>query len=230
MSKTDTLLVSALRQAVIDDFGFVPTEDDIEYVFSDRFVKNLNKIYLPDEKPFRFFLYKNRIALLVMTILILLFSFGCAIPEIREDIRDYFVEVYNDSFVIFWKESVIAENIKDYYLPAVLPDGFITVDTKTDEFGLSALFEKNSGQGRTEKIEFYQQLIPENGVKLWNEHSTIKNIQMNGLSCEVYSSADKMIVIYQYDGYVFKIRCSESIPIEDIVSMLESLDKANADY
>ena len=224
MSESRALFNEALRKSVADSYSYVPTEKEITHNFSDRFLRRLKRIHLPDEAPLLFFLQKKRIAVLVLVFIFLLVSLGCAVPQIREELADRFIAAYKYYYTVYWKNPTQAEYIEEYYLPAVLPEGFSLTHCKAGTDILSALYEKSTSDGKIEKIEFYQQLIPKNGLSFTKQDGKFSDFEHNGQAFDVYELYDKKTVFYEKEGYLFKVLCRNNMPIEQIAEMLLSVE------
>ena len=101
MNNSRLIFNSLLQQAVSEDYSFIPKEIEIEHTFSEKFNKKISAISFPDELSiFPLFRRKN-ILLLTAVILLLLFTIGCSVPQIRNAVKDYFEVEYKRYFSVY---------------------------------------------------------------------------------------------------------------------------------
>lgn len=224
MDKADSILIKALKTATDESFGFADTAQAVNHTFSARFEKRISRILVWDEMPSYFPKLKNAFTAVALAG-VLLTLMGCSVPQMRETFQDLFIDSDRYNIKLFWKENTGKNFFENYYLPSFVPGDFLLSDYYTDKNGLSALYEKCFQDGNIAKIEFYQELIPENGLFLQKQNGDFDTITVDGISMKVYRLYESTIILYEYDGYLFKIIFYEDadIRINDIAEMLGSL-------
>lgn len=214
---------SLLRQAVSEEYCHIPKEIEIDYVFSEKFDKKMSAISLPDEVTFFPLFSRKNILLLTTIILLLLFTLGCSVPQVRNAIKDYFDVEYKTHFTIYWNSSVINEELDKKYLPAEITDDYIEVHSEKETKRFYTVYEGTSNNDNYRKIELIQALIPENGVSFYKRWGTLKEIALDGFEGYVYTSYGTDYVICQYDGFIFEAICHGNVELNDVFEMMKSL-------
>ena len=223
MNNSRLIFNSLLQQAVSEDYSFIPKEIEIEHTFSEKFNKKISAISFPDELSiFPLFRRKN-ILLLTAVILLLLFTIGCSVPQIRNAVKDYFDVEYKRYFTVYWKSSVISEELDQKYLPTEIPDGYKEVHSKKEENRFYTVYEGTNNSENYQKIEFIQALIPEDGVSFYKRWGTLKELDVDGIQGYIYTSYGTDYVICQYNGFIFEAVCHGNVDLNDAIKMLKSL-------
>lgn len=223
MNDSRLIFNSLLQQAVSEDYSFIPKEIEIEHTFSEKFNKKISAISFPDELSiFPLFRRKN-ILLLTAVILLLLFTIGCSVPQIRNAVKDYFEVEYKRYFTVYWNSYVISEELDQKYLPTEIPDGYKEVHSEKEENRFYTVYEGTNNSENYQKIEFIQALIPENGVSFYKRWGTLKELDVDGIQGYIYTSYGTDYVICQYNGFIFEAVCHGNVDLNDAIKMLKSL-------
>ncbi len=224
MNDSRLIFNSLLQQAVSEDYSFVPREIEIEHKFSEKFNKKISAISFPDEfslfPPFK----RKNILLLTAVILLLLFTIGCSVPQIRNTVKNYFDVEYKRYFTVYWNSSAIGNELDKKYLPTEIPDGYSEIHSEKTENRFYTIYEGTNNIDGYRKIEFIQALIPENGVSFYKRWGTLKEIDIGSIEGYVYTSYGTDYVICQYNGFVFEAVCHGNVELNDVFEMLKSLN------
>jgi len=224
MNDSRLIFNSLLQQAVSEDYSFIPKEIEIEHTFSEKFNKKISAISFPDEfSIFPLFRRKN-ILLLTAVILLLLFTIGCSVPQIRNAVKDYFDVEYKRYFTVYWNSSVISEELDQKYLPTEIPDGYKEVHSEKEERRFYTVYEGTNNSENYQKIEFIQALIPEDGVSFYKRWGTLKELDVDGIDGYIYTSYGTDYVICQYNGFIFEAVCHGNVELNDVFKMFKSLN------
>ena len=223
MNDSRLIFNSLLRQAVSEDYSFIPKEIEIEHTFSEKFDKKISAISFTDEFAFFPLFRRKNILLLTAVILLLLFTLGCAVPQVRNAVKDYFDVEYKRYFTVYWKSSVISEELDQKYLPTEIPDGYKEVHSEKEENRFYTVYEGTNNSENYQKIEFIQALIPEDGVSFYKRWGTLKELDVDGIQGYIYTSYGTDYVICQYNGFIFEAVCHGNVDLNDAIKMLKSL-------
>ena len=224
MNNSRLIFNSLLQQAVSEDYSFIPKEIEIEHTFSEKFNKKISAISFPDELSiFPLFRRKN-ILLLTAVILLLLFTIGCSVPQIKNAVKDFFDVEYKRYFTVYWNSSVISEELDQKYLPTEIPDGYKEVHSEETENRFYTVYEGTTNSENYKKIEFIQALIPEDGVSFYKRWGILKELDVDGIQGYIYTSYGTDYVICQYNGFIFEAVCHGNVELNDVFKMLKSLN------
>ena len=127
-------LREAFREAARREFAMVPAEEDLDYVFSNRFEQSMRRMIRAEAHGYWNLINTTakRVAIAAAIILMLL-STAMAIKPIRERVIKFFVDVYEEYFEIHfgeedsWDLPERTEPMVRYTLTQ-LPEGYVEVE------------------------------------------------------------------------------------------------------
>lgn len=132
MSRSD--FNNALREAVSSEFTDIPTdESSINYTFSERFIKKMDKLIRSQKKVYYNFIntVSKRVAIIFLVV-VTLFTTACSVKAIREPIVNFIKQVY-EAFTHYSFEGETTDKITREYFIDEIPKGFEqTNKTKND--------------------------------------------------------------------------------------------------
>lgn len=226
MTEKKDLLRSALRESITNNYSCIPDEKSVDYKFSERFEKKINKITVWDELP-PFFTPIRKAIITAALIIILLLTVGCAIPAIREPMLDYFIASYKNKNVFLWNDAIKQQTFTATYLPAYIPDGFKNIHCESSESEVYSIYERPSDENNTfAMIEYKQTLIPDSGVSTFSEIGTLEKAEYTEKDVYIYSLFGIDKVICEHGGYLIMFTCRGNTDTNDILKMISSLKEA----
>lgn len=217
---TDNLLKTALREAAFLEFSAIPQSDsDIAYTFSPRFTHRMNQL-AKDEKNRLWRMTstapKRVAAAGIAMILIVLTAYG--IPAVREPVKAFFKETY-ENCVRFFIGNAGAGKITEHYTLTELPDGFEAVHTVDNDASFTVAYRNKDG----EEIILSQSIGADYWIDIDTRHGTITEIDLSGITVNLYETDGCMVALWQQDGYAFDLTVYGSLDREQVLRLVDSV-------
>lgn len=213
MSRSD--FNNALREAVSSEFTDIPTdESSINYTFSERFIKKMEKLIRSQKKVYYNFIntVSKRVAIICLVV-VTLFTTACSVKAIREPIVNFIKQVY-EAFTHYSFEGETTDKITREYFIDEIPKGFEqTNKTKNDNIIVTEFTNDSE-----DIIEFVQMTTEYSlGYFVDNEYSEITKDTINGIEVEFKKWHDVQSAIWTKDGYVFALDCYGNINLDVMI-------------
>lgn len=219
MSKDD--FKNALREVVSSEFAHIPCdEDSIDYTFSERFNKKMDKLIKAQRKSYYFLINTaaKRVAVIFVAFLTL-FTASMSVKAIREPVINFVVEVY-ESFTRYFFEGETIQEIKKKYQITDLPDGYAQTNIYESAASITIIYE-NVDSG---KIKFTQGISGNADFYVDNENCSQQTIKVKNIKVNIYEWENSKQVIWTKDSYVFDmILDSTNFEIKDIERIIQSI-------
>lgn len=211
----------AFREVIASEFSHIPVnEDEIDYVFSERFNKRMAKLINSQRKSYYKFINTaaKRVAI-IFVIILTMFTAAFSVKAIREPIIEFVKHIY-ETFIHYSVEGDTVDKITKEYTIKVLPDGFEQTDIVRSENSIITFYENAS----EDFIEFSQMTTESHlGHFVDNEVGEIHSENVNGIEVEFKEWNDTKSVIWINHGYVFTINCYSDIGFDMIKQMITSI-------
>ena len=221
MAITKTEFKKAFREIVSLEFSHIPTdENSIEYTFSEKFIKKMNKLIKAQKKSYWRFINttSKRVAIILLSIFTI-FSTAFSVKAIREPILNFIKQVY-ESFTHYSFEGDTTRTIAKEYIITYIPDGFEQTNKLKNDYSINTTYENPSG----DIIEFSQKITEKHsGAFKNNENTTISKITVNSIEIELYEWYDIKNAIWIYDGYHFELNCYGNVDLNTIKEIIQSV-------
>ena len=212
----------AFREVISSEFSHIPkNENDIDFVFSERFNKRMLKLINSQKKVY----YKlintaaKRVAIIFILILTM-FTAAFSVKAIREPIIEFVKQIY-ETFVHYSVEGNNDDKITKECSITQLPDGFNNIDVIRSDYSVTTTYENEAG----DIIEFSQMLT---GSQLEhfvdNETGDIHSETVNGIEVEFKEWHDNKSAIWVEQGYIFTFNCYGNSSFDDIKQMITSIE------
>lgn len=219
MSRSD--FNNALREAVSSEFIDIPTdESSINYTFSERFIKKMEKLIRSQKKVYYNFIntVSKRVAIICLVV-VTLFTTACSVKAIREPIVNFIKQVY-EAFTHYSFEGETTDKITREYFIDEIPKGFEqTNKTKNDNIIVTEFTNDSE-----DIIEFVQMTTEYSlGYFVDNEYSEITKDTINGIEVEFKKWHDVQSAIWTKDGYVFALDCYGNINLDVMIDIIKSI-------
>ena len=137
----------ALRKVVSSEFANIPEdENSIDYVFSERFNKKMEKLLKAQKKVYWKFINTaaKRVAIIFL-VFIALFTTACSIKEIREPVVRFIIETY-EKFNQYFFEGDTTDEISYEYKIKNIPDGFAQTEKFKSENTILTTYGNITGE------------------------------------------------------------------------------------
>ena len=169
-------LFNAFREVASEEFAHIPDEDDIEYEFSERFNKKMDKLFQKIERNCNYPTVRvsKRIVTVIAAILIILAGL-MSVSAIREPIVNFVLEFFEEH-IDFGFSGDTSEQIEYEYGFSEIPEGF-ELAVKNNEGGTVYTEYTNTHSG--DIIILTQSITDGNSLSVDNEHgkTTIEQIE-----------------------------------------------------
>lgn len=220
MSRDD--FKNALREAVSAEFAEIPTdEDSIDYTFSERFEKRMNRLLKLQRKPYwKYVNTASKRAAVIIAAVLTVFTAAFSVKAIREPIISFIKQVY-ETFTHYSFGGDEIEKITKEYAITVLPDGFgQTNKIKQDAFIMT---EYTNASGDSFDL---RQMTTEYsaGYFVDNEYNDVHTEKVGDIEVEFKKWHENQIAIWTNDGYVFEIDGYKNISIDMIKEMILTIE------
>lgn len=217
---TDNLLKTALREAAFLEFAAIPQSDsDIAYTFSPRFTHKMSRL-AKDEKSWFWRMTstapKRAAAVGIAMILVVLTAYG--IPAVREPVTAFFKETY-ENCVRFFTGNAGAGRIAEHYTLTELPNGFDAVHTVDNDASFTVVYRNEDG----EEIILSQSIGADYWIDIDTQHGTLIEIDLSGVTVNLYETDGCMVALWQQDGYAFDLTVYGSLDRERVLRLVNSV-------
>lgn len=222
MAITKAEFKQAFREVASLEFSHIPTdENSIQYAFSEKFNKRMEKLITSQKKVYWNFVStaSKRVAIIILAIFTM-FTAAFSVKAIREPIVKFIKQVY-ESFTLYLFDGNKTESIIREYKITDVPDGFEQTDKIENDNSIITSYENSVG----ETIKFTQQISNNHsGIYFDNENIEISKEAVNGIEVEFQKWYDTNSAIWTKDGYFFMIDCTGNIGIDDIKKIIVSIE------
>jgi len=226
ISFTEDMLKEAVIQADIYEIETLPTDDEIEYEFSNEFKRKIKKLIRQNKTRSQveaMAFLRMRVVVFVAAIIILLVS-AMSVSAMRAAVFEFITEV-NEKFThIFFNESRSSQDAADgfaIYEPAYIPEGFKLVNKNTD--GLVLLeYEKEN-----DFISYSQQCLENVSSNINTEGVRLEELEFKGLPAKYYSNQGVQNLLWYDDKYIYVV--SSTLDRDIVFKIAESVEITGAD-
>lgn len=197
----DILLIKGLTKLKEIEFSFVPNKDEIEYTFSDKYIKS--KKQLLKRMSHSYWKYTNtvakKVAVIIIT-LILTFSSLMSVDAIREKLLDFVFNIYSTFTVIKSNTAIEKSHIDTYYTLSNIPEEFNVSLTNHNSI-ISTMFWTN----KKEQDIVFTQSITAISSSLNSEHGKLNETIINNTPCLTCKNDTNYFCYWEFDGFRFEL-------------------------
>ena len=216
----------SLKVAVIAaDHLFVdalPSDDEINHVFSQRFERHMKRLiqkYSFGKKKKKSHVARKR-WIAILAAVIMAFSMALSVSAVRQSIFKFVSQIYEKYTQILFSQTSSSQTsslIFEAYIPSYIPDGFQLVHQEKDDM---VMLEYEKGK---DFVSYDQELIENVSARINTEGVKIEDIKLNGLSAKYYSNKGIQNLIWYDSHYMYAVsstldrktvfHIAESVPI-----------------
>lgn len=220
ISFTEDMLKEAVIQADIYEIETLPTDDEIEYEFSNEFERKMKKLIRQSKtrSPVGGMAFLRRRAVALIAAIIILFASAMSVSAVRAAVFEFITEVYEKFTHIFFDESRSSQDAADgfvIYEPAYIPEGFELVNRK---IGGLVLLEYEKGD---EFVSYSQQRLENVSMNINTEGVKLEELEFKGLPAKYYSNQGVQNLLWYDDKYMYMV--SSTLDRDTVFRIAESI-------
>lgn len=167
---------------------------------------------------------KKAVIILIAAVVILT---GCtAIKPIRTTIVNFIVTIFKDgTFVDKSTKKNVKDIITEFYTPGYIPEGYEFDEEEIEKYDENHIILRELKYKKEDKYLYFTQLTAKTTMTLDTENAEIKTFKVNGIECMSSRNLNCYIVIWEQDGYRFRLTTLEDITEETAIKIIESVEK-----
>ena len=225
MSLSSEEVRRAFREVALREYADVPPAEEIDHVFSPRFLSFMAKLIQEEKRgSWRLLSRQRRRVLVVAAILVLSLLLVACTPTWREAVTQLIVTVY-EQFANYRADDNGRKEIETIYGLDQVPEGFEFASQTQHGPHYVETFYQNS----QEKELILEQHIPGG---LWGsmdtENGDFAVVTYGDTSALLYSSNSRSTATWSYDGYIFQISCFVPLSHDELITLVSSLSPVDA--
>lgn len=199
--KYDKLMLEALRLYKEQQLETIPSENEIDYEFSEGFQKRAEKLIRKQERAvWRFFQRTGRRAAAVILALIIGLSATLSIDAVREPIFEFFYRIFSTHTDIEYDQNN-NKTIEEYYTLPQIPNGYKkTTDSLADKFSTCEFWTN----GNRKQINLQQSSGTFNN-SINSEGCKLTETLVNGINTLFCNNGHSFICTWSEHGYYFEL-------------------------
>lgn len=200
LSKEDVR--NAFREVALQEYADIPPADEINHVFSERFLSSMAALIEEEKRgSWRLLSQQRRRALVVAAILATAVLLTACTPKLREAVTEFVVSIY-ERFVDYGTKTDLREELETIYVLDPVPEGFEFVSqTQYSAYYVETIYFDSFGT----KLKLSQATSENLGGTIDTEHGEMVVVGEDNLSVFMYSSDELTLVSWILDGYYMKL-------------------------
>lgn len=223
------LFINALREADNYFLEQIPAESELDYTFSAKFEKKIEKLIRAERKVYwRFVNTTYKKAIIAAVILAIILSCVLGVSAVREGVIKFIIEKSNTSYD-FKIDGNGTNEISYKYKFSTIPEGFREIKVFEDATGIDYEYANDIG----DVIKLSQHITDGTFLTYDNEHGTLSEITVNGMKVYIYvlDPDSYSVKAREYtaaewltkDGYILKISYEGHTDIDTMIAFIESV-------
>lgn len=179
---------SVLREAASEEFAHIPDEDEIEYEFSERFNKKMDKLFNRIERNCNYPTVRlSKRIITVLAAILIVFAGLMSVSAIREPIVNFVLEFFEEH-IDFGFSGDVSQKIEYEYGFSEIPEGF-ELTVKNNEGGTVYTEYTNTHTG--DIIILTQSITDGNSLTVDSEHGNTSVEQIGETSVFLYDGIEQ---------------------------------------
>lgn len=216
-------LFDAFREVASEEFAHIPDEKDIEYEFSKRFKKKMDKLFKKIEHNCNYprIRFSKKLLIIAAAILII-FASLMSVSAIRKPVVSFIVKKY-ETFIEFFFSGDTSEQIEYKYGFSRIPEGF-DLATQISEYDMEYTKYKNEKTG--DEFIFKQTITDQKSLSIDNEHGTTTTVIINGIEVHIYKheNGDYIHANWIKESYSMFLAYYGNIEENDFIDLIKLIE------
>ncbi|MVB09685.1 hypothetical protein CAFE_03500 [Caprobacter fermentans] len=201
----------------------LPSDDEINHVFSKRFERHMKKLIQKcssGKTTAKSHIVRKRwIAILVSVIMV--FSMALSVSAVRQSIYRFVSQIYEKYTQILFSQTSSSQTdslVFEAYIPSYIPDGFQLVHQEKNDI---VMLEYEKGK---DFVSYDQEPLENVSARINTEGVKIEDTKLNGTPAQYYSNKGIQNLIWYDSRYMYMIsstldrktvfRIAESVPMK----------------
>ena len=215
-------LFNAFREVASEEFAHIPNEEDIEYEFSERFNKKMDKLFKKIERNCNYPTVRpTKKIITVLAAILILFAGLMSVGAIREPIVNFVLDFFEDH-IDFGFSGDISQEIEYEYSFSEVPEGFEQT-VKNNEGG--TIYTEYTNKNTGDIIILTQSITDSDDISVDKEHGTITKTFIEGMEVYVYEhhSDNYINAIMTKGNYSIMVIYYGDIKNEEFIGLVKSI-------
>lgn len=221
----DNVLIQGLYEFKELEFSKVPPEDEIDHTFSEKYIKERNRIIRQLGQPY----YKlinttlKKVAIIILTLIMALSSL-MTVDAFREKLLEFIYRTFSTHTVIDSSKND-TDKIERYYSIPSIPNNYAETFSKESANNTTKKYENN-----THQYIFFIQALTSNPFLFDSENSELKEEMINDTPCLTCENKSKYYCYWEFDGYRFELVYPKELGkqfMSDVVGKLIEIEPEN---
>ena len=211
---------NAFREVALREYADVPPAEEIDHVFSERFLSSMAALIAEEKRgSWRLLSQQRRRTLVVAAILAAALLLTACSPKLREAVTEFVVSIY-ECFVDYGTKTEIHDELETIYVLDPVPEGFEFVSQiQHNAYFVETVYRDS--QGAEMKLS---QATSENLVgTIDTEHGEMVVVGEDDLSVFIYSSDELTLASWIIDGYYMKLWYLSHMDNSKITSLIATI-------
>ncbi len=152
---------------------------------------------------------------------------GCtAIKPVRTAIANFIITVFEKySSVDKSTDANAKDRITEFYSPGFIPEGYEFVGEEINKFNDNLIINRDLKYKNDYKELSFTQVAAKSTMTLDTENADVKSFIVNGIECMSLKNENCYIVVWEQNGYRFRLTMPEETTEETAKLIIESVEK-----
>lgn len=215
---------SRLVYALLEAEGAELVNTECTFVPSNAFSQRIRRLAEHPEKYTKKHRIKKIVIILIAAAVLLT---GCtAIKPVRTAIANFIVTIFKEgSYVDKSTDKNGKNSITEFYSPAFIPEGYELFEDEFVKLYEDIITCRDLKYKKGNDILYFSQSETNSTITLDTENAEIKTFKVNNIECMSSRNINCYIVIWEQNGYRFRLAMTEEIPEETAKKIIESVEK-----
>jgi len=214
--------IKIIKKALIDtereEARFYDSLPKVNMTHSEKYNKRIEKIFAKNDPRI---IWMPRKVATVLIAASLIFALSVTAFAFRENIKDFFIDIYDTFVKITAKENdeePLPDKIEKVYTIYGIPDGFEKIDDSADEVVAQQCWISDTGM-----IVLQQILAKDTEISSSNENSQLEETQLAGKTIFMIQENGSYTLYWSEAGYIFTLIVSDTISFESVKDMVKNI-------
>ena len=223
MAMNKEMLKEAFDDALAQEFKDLPSEEQIDHVFSPSFEDKMQTlIHRQRKKSWHLTNTARKRVILIAAILVLLMISGCSVPSIRAHFVSFYREVRESAFQYHLKGEKRDTIAQEYNLTQI-PEGFervthISSEADSLKTEIYTVYE-SADHDTLELVQNIEALSVPVGGQNYDHHE----VRINGMAVDIYIGTIYSQAVWTMDGYFMNLTYNGATNIAAMTEWIEQI-------